>query len=101
MKLEYTPQAVNDIAEISDYLRQTLQNPHAAKRIAKLILDGCAALKQFPLLGVSLRERFGEGDGERLLFIENYLAVYEVRSDAVVVLRIMDARQDYLKILFK
>ena len=59
MKLRYTPETLCDLQEIKRYIKSELHNPTAASRITKAILDGCAQLKQFPKMGVSIGARTG------------------------------------------
>ncbi len=100
MKLKYTPEAISDLQEIKHYIKTTLHNPAAANRISKGILDACAALKTFPEMGVSLEAKTGLETNLRMLVYENQLAVYRVDADTVSVARIINGRQDYIRILF-
>lgn len=102
MKLEYTPEAINDLLECKDYIGKSLHNPKAAARITKRILDTCALLKQFPEMGVSVEAKTGVETSLRMLNCENQIAFYRIDADSetVFVSRIIDGRQDYLRLLF-
>ena len=102
MKLNYTPEAISDIQNIRHYIKHTLRNPTAAVRISKAILDTCSSLKTFPKMGISIEGRTGFETDLRLLSCENWIAVYRVdpNSDVVSIARIIDGRQDYMRILF-
>lgn len=102
MKLRYTPEAISDIQEIKRYIEHTLHNPTAAARISKVILDACSALKAFPKMGVSAEGKTGFETDLRMLSCENWIAVYRIEpdSDVVSIARIIDGRQDYMRILF-
>lgn len=102
MKLNYTPEAISDIQEIKRYIKNTLHNPTAAVRISKAILDACSSLKAFPKMGVSIEGKTGFETDLRMLSCENWIAVYRIEpdSDVVSIARIMDGRQDYMRILF-
>ena len=100
MRIKYTPQAIQDLQEIRGYISSALHNPKAAQRISKMILDSCAHLKEFPQSGVSMSAKLQVESSERILFCENYIAVYRVDDEYISVARILDARQDYVKILF-
>lgn len=99
MRLRYTPQAIHDINEIKAYISTSLRNETAAKRIASVILQGCTKLKTFPFLGFSVRDRYGIDSEDRILLCENYIAVYTVEENIISVSRIIDGRQDYIRIL--
>ena len=102
MKLNYTPEAISDIQEIRRYIKDTLHNPTAAKRISKAILSACSSLKSFPEMGISIENKTGFETDLRMLICENWIAVYRIENESGVisVARILDARQDYIRILF-
>ena len=102
MRLNYTPEAISDIQNIKRYIQHTLRNPSAAVRISKAILDTCSSLKTFPKLGVSVEGKTGFETDLRMLPCENWIAIYRIEpdSDVVSVARIIDGRQDYMRILF-
>ena len=100
MKLRYTPEALRDLQEIKRYIKSELHNPTAASRITKAILDGCAQLKQFPEMGVSIGAKTGYETDLRMLVVESYIALYRIETEVVSVGRIINARQDYIHILF-
>ena len=102
MKLEYTPEAISDLREIRRYIKRDLHNPKAAMRVSKAILDACSSLKAFPEMGMSVEAKTGFETDLRILFCESWAAVYcvDADSDAVSVARIIDARQDYVRVLF-
>lgn len=99
MKLRYTPEAIFDLQGIRKYIKGTLHNSQAAVRIPKMILDQCAGLKEFPELGVSLAALTGYETDLRMLVCGHFLALYRIDKDAVSVARIINARQDYMRIL--
>ena len=80
MKLRYTPEALCDLQEIKRYIKSELHNPTAASRITKAILDGCAQLKQFPEMGVSIGAKTGYETDLRMLIVESYIALYRIET---------------------
>ena len=100
MRLQYTPQAIEDMKEIQSYIQYNLQNPQAAARISKKILDACAMLKDYPNSGFSLQAKINRETDFRCLVIGNYLAFYRTENSVISVARILDGRQDYLQVLF-
>lgn len=102
MKLRYTPEAVSDLQEIKRYIKNTLHNPTAALRISKAILAACSSLKSFPKMGMSIKSKTGFETDLRMLICESWVAVYRIEDESgmISVARIMDARQDYMRILF-
>ena len=102
MRLNYTPEAVSDIQEIRRYIGHTLRNPTAAARISKAILDTCSSLKAFPKMDTSIEGKTGVETDLHMLACKNWIAIYRIEpgSDVVSVARIIDGRQDYMRILF-
>lgn len=100
MRLQYTPQVIDDMKEIQSYIQHNLQNPQAAMRISKKILDTCAMLKDYPQSGASLQSKIDRETDSRYLIFENYLASYRVTGSVISVIRVLDGRQDYLRVLF-
>ena len=102
MKLRYTPEAISDLQEIKSYIKSTLYNPTAALRISKAILAACSSLKSFPKMGMSMKSKTGFETDLRMLICESWVAVYRIEDESgmISVARIMDARQDYMRILF-
>lgn len=101
MNLRYTPEAISDLQEIKRYISKELHNPTAATRITKMILDQCASLKRFPQSGVEISAMTGYETDLRILVCENYIALYRVDIEVVSVARIINAKQDYMRILFR
>lgn len=101
MTIRYTPEAIRDLQQMRQYISKTLSNPRAAARISKMILDTCSKLKQHPKLGMSLEARTGQSTELRYLICEKYIAFYRIDGDVISVARILDGRQDYLRILFR
>lgn len=100
MKLRYTPAAILDLQEMRDYIRETLQNPEAALGILQSIANSCAKLKDQPRMGMELRKKLGREIDGYCIVVGKYLIIYDV-NESVSVLRVLDTRTDYLKVLFQ
>ena len=100
MTIRYTPEAIRDLQELRRYISKTLCNPKAAARISKGILNSCAKLKQHPQLGMSLEAKIGQATDLRYLTCEKHIAFYRIDGDVISIARIIDGKQDYLRILF-
>ena len=100
MTIRYTPGAIRNLQELRQDISKVLNNPKAAARIAKGILDSCAKLKQHPQLGMSLEAKIGQTTDLRYLICEKHIAFYRIDGNVISVARIIDGRQDYLRILF-
>lgn len=100
MTVRYTPAAMQDLLELKGYISQVLQNPKAAARIIRRILDACGQLKAFPQSCASLDAKTGTDTGLRYLVCEKHIAFYRIEGETISVVRILDGRRDYLRILF-
>lgn len=99
MKLVYTPQSRQDLREIRDYIADDLKNPAAAKNITEKILKTAHLLSDQPYLGVSLNEKTGRDTDYRCLFSGNYGIFYLVSENRICIIRILDLRTDYMRII--
>lgn len=101
MKLIYTPKSREDLREIKAYIKNTLSNKKVADNIGIKILKDCALLKDNPLLGISLDDRINRKTDVRYLIIKNYIAFYKIENDVIKIIRIREARTNYLSIILK
>lgn len=99
-KLRITPAAASDLAEIKAYISLELHNPQAAQRIVKSITHDLRHLQQNPHIGFSVSAKTARETDLRALLSGNYFLFYRVEIEAVQVARILDGRQDYLRVLF-
>ena len=99
MNLRYTPAARDDLRRIRDYLRDELAQPLSAERIPAEIVRRCARLKTPPRLGPPLAPRVRRPADLRYLPCAAHLAFYRIDPDAVSILRILNTRQDFVRIL--
>lgn len=90
MKVIWTPRAVDDLEAAVDFI--ALDRPDAAAGVAERIYSQIMMLEKTPYIG-----RVGAVPGTReLLFAPlPYFAVYRVVGDAVRVIRIRHAAQDW------
>ncbi len=91
MQLRWSLPAAEDLEQICQWIER--DNPEAARRIAQTIYDECGRLKDFPYLGrVSRRIR---GRRELTFAPLPYIAVYQIKTDAVEISRIFHGAQDW------
>lgn len=89
MQVRWAGPAVNDFAEIVNYIRG--DSASAAARVAERILGAVDTLQSFPLSG-----RLGVVDGTRELAVaaSPYLVVYRVTEHALEILRVRHGAQN-------
>ena len=100
MKLKYTPEAISDSQETKQYISKVLHNPKAGERILKRILDTCGQLKSYPKLGMPLNAKTETETDLRCLICDNHIAIYRVEGDWIMIIRILDGRTDYMRMIF-
>ena len=96
-----TPAAADDLAAIKAYITETLGNPIAAESTVRRILQALRTLQKHAEAGLSLEAKTGFQTDLRFLVCGNYIALYRAEGDLVSVARIINSRQDYMRILFR
>jgi len=99
MRIIFTPEALNDIENIKNYLLDEYGPQTAVKNIKK-VLKSIRSLEQFPLQGSGVWEKYGIESDYRYIYTTRNYVFYRVSSDSVRVIRILDVRRDFLSILF-
>lgn len=100
MIIRYTPAAREDLAQTKEYIEMVLKNPIAAQNVTNRIIQKCSILKEQPMCGVSLSERTGRDTDLRFLVCENRLAFYRIDGNYISIIRILDGRTNYMKVIF-
>ncbi len=86
MQIDWTQQALSDLAEIERYIEQ--DRPAAAQRVAAHLWSSVEHLAEFPQLG-----KPGRRPGTRNLIIPPYVISYRVRSQRLEILSIGHGRR--------
>lgn len=90
MRLIWSDPALDDLVRFHAFLRP--KNPRAATEVLRTLRRGALKLAEYPRLGDRMDM---EGLPEvRRTFIGDYEIRYEVRDDAIVVLRIWHTREE-------
>lgn len=100
-KMRYSPEALNDLDEIWEYIEKELYNPIAAENTINGIMDAVDMLKEFSQAGAILRFSNGISSGYRFVRYENYMSFYHINGDEVFIDRVIYGKRDYIKILFE
>lgn len=99
MKVAFSLAAERDLNDLTSYIRNDLQNPIAAHNIATKILQRSHLLADFPEVGAVLGFVSRQLNRYRYLLVDNYLVIYKVIEQQVVIIRILYARSDYVQLL--
>lgn len=96
MIVAFTEQAETDLEAIGDYIAR--DNPERAVSFVEEIVERCERLGERPY-AFALVPRYAHA-GVRHRSFGNYLIFYRASDDRVEILHILNAAQDYERILF-
>lgn len=99
MRIEFTPEAVKDIEGTKTYLLVTYGEKTASDNVKK-VMERISSLKQFPNQGCGVWERYGIESDYRYIYVNHNYVFYRVVDENVRIIRILDARCDFLRVLF-
>ena len=99
--IRFSPESLRDLQEIKAYIAEELENPVAADSTVSGILDKIRSLSDFPEMGGRLSAVTGIETGYRYLVCGSYMVFYRIKSGAVLIVRILYGRRNYLDILFE
>ncbi|MCL1866610.1 MAG: type II toxin-antitoxin system RelE/ParE family toxin [Oscillospiraceae bacterium] len=100
MKIQISPKAANDINQIKKYICEEYDNPTAANRIVKRIMDSYERLEEFPYIRKRLDGFSDVITDYRFLNCDKYLIFYTVEEEIVLIDRVIHSKRDYCKLLF-
>ena len=88
-RVRITAKALSDMEAIYDYIALELLNPDAAMGQYNRIADAIETLSEFPERFKVFDSRPERDIGMRQIVIDNYSAIYVIRGEDVVVLRVL------------
>ena len=98
--IHYSPEALQDLDDIYDYILIEKQNPIAAQNTVTGIKKSIADLKTLDNIGVRVFLPNGMETPYRFIQYNNYLSFYRSSGKDVYIDRIMYDKRDYINILF-
>ena len=99
LRIEFSPEAANDIEEINKYLSAEFGVKTSTQNIKK-VMKSIKSLGSLPLQGSGVWERYGIASDYRYIYANHNYVFYRVEKDSVKIIRILDARYDFINILF-
>lgn len=100
-ELHYSPDALNDLDGIWNYISQNLCNPIAAQNTVNGIMNAIDMLADQPEMGTPLFFMSGLNSGYRFVIHGSYMAFYRTNKTDVFIDRVLYGKSDYMRILFK
>lgn len=97
--IQFSPLVKEDLLKIKVYLEKEFDNEIAADKV-KQLLKSIKQFEQFPLMGRPMMNVI-DIPTDYMYFVQekNYI-FYRLERETVRIIRIIDTRQDYMKILF-
>lgn len=99
-KISVSQEAINDLRQIREYISVDLDNEKSAARIVGDIVKRIGQLKELPEIGAPLSSRFDVKTDYRYLVCGNYNVFYRIELDTVKIIRILNARRNFMTVLF-
>ena len=99
-EVKVSPQAVEDLLEIKDYIENELLNPIAAQNTVEKIIEIFEDLANYPEIGIPVERYVSFSTDYKFVLANNYFIFYRIKEDCVKVIRIIYSRRDFVKILF-
>lgn len=100
MEIYYTPRARNDLVNIKESVIENFDDENLAIEVLKKIIKVVRQLVMFPYLGQELSGITGIYTEYRCLFCEKNYVFYRVEENRICVIRILNEKLDYMRILF-
>lgn len=100
MKIRYTPEALRDLQHISASIMEKFDNETVEKRVLQNITKTIRGLEVFPYKGVEVQPMMGVLTDYRYIFNEKNYVFYRIGEEEVSIIRILNEKQDYMRVLF-
>ncbi len=98
-KIHYSPEALQDLSDIGDYISMSLGNPQAALKTLNSILKDIDLLAANPKLGAPLSSITELISDYRFLLVNKYMVFYRESNNKIFIDRILYSRRNYLSVL--
>ena len=99
-KINFTPDALEDMKEIKAYITDELGSEQSAINTIEKIMKRIRGLADFPEIGAPLSSIISLEVPHRFLVCDNYIAFYKVEGDEVHIIRVLYGRRNFMQILF-
>lgn len=95
MRIEWLSEARNEFRDYLLYYRNQVGAKYT-REFSKQVLASVEQLAQFPQMGVLRQETLMGKYGFRALFVEQYVCVYRIEEDTVLIYHFTDPRKNYI-----
>ena len=98
-KIKYSPQALEDLQCLKIYLSSNWGENTSIKILDKITSE-IRRLELYPFSGINLGKIVNITTDYRYIFVEKNYVFYRLELDKILIIRVVNERQDYLKQLF-
>ncbi|MCM1264266.1 MAG: type II toxin-antitoxin system RelE/ParE family toxin [Eubacterium sp.] len=98
-KIAYSKAALSKRKAIKKDIKERYGKERADK-FSKDISKSITELKQFPEVGVPLREKYGFDCDYYMIFVEHNYFIYRILDDLILILEIFNEKEDFIYQLF-
>ena len=99
-KIQFTPEAINDLQSTRRYIEEELCSEQAAQNTIRKIMSRIAQLETFPEIGALLNSIVPVANDYRFLVCGNYTAFYRYENGEVFIIRVLYGRRNFMQLLF-
>lgn len=100
MEIYYSPKAKDDLLRIKERILEIWEDDKLAVKILGQITKAIRNLESFPYMGEQISAIIGVASDYRCLFSNQNYIFYRTEQDRILIVRILNEKQDYMKILF-
>ena len=97
-RINLTPEAINDLESIKEYLIQTF-GEKKEKEILKKMFGDLRRLEKYPETNIKLFERFGIETDYKCLYTQKNYVFYRIEDEKIQIIRILSEKRDFMYIL--
>ncbi|MFW5831129.1 MAG: type II toxin-antitoxin system RelE/ParE family toxin [Prolixibacteraceae bacterium] len=88
-RIVWTVQAQYDRIQILSYWKERNKSTEYSRKLDRLFRESVRFIKKYPLIGKPT-----DLQNVRLKIVRNYLIVYEIKKETIIILRIWDSRRN-------
>ena len=100
MELKYTPKAKEDLQNVKCSALAHCGSEEIAVKVLREITKTVRNLAVFPYMGIELVKTTGVLTDYRSLFCRHNYIFYRIEGNRILIIRILNEKQDYMRVLF-
>ena len=100
MKITISPEAKHDILSIAHFIAEESGSTEIGEKILAKLITKIDSLKTFPRAGTPLSKRLDIPSKYHFATSGHHLVFYLIDEKEIRIVRVLDSRRDWLRILF-